>query len=301
MSLPVFVFPMPQPLFALCLAFLAGGFLAYFLGFQRWTSAACALAAGSAAFLSKNLAPFSPAFFALLGLAALWVFFYHSRLKKPWPLILWSAALVVTAALVARKIPGAFNWLVASGVKFSADSMPWHFWVTFDKPLIALIALTLMPSFGTHLPFRKSALYAAFLGGLASLLMMGGALFFGYVQFSPKLPALTFLWLFSNLFLVCPAEEILFRGFMQPSLVRFFGGPNKAFAVPLALLLTSAAFGAAHLAGGPVYMGLAAIAGFLYGLAFHLTGRLGASVAVHATVNTLHFFFFSYPALQGAF
>jgi len=74
------------------------------------------------------------------------------------------------------------------------------------------------------------------------------------------------------------AEELFFRGFMQPALERRIGF------IP-ALLATSALFSAIHL--DPVgFIGLMQL-GMLFGLLRHATGSLWPSMMAHATNNAL--------------
>ena len=61
------------------------------------------------------------------------------------------------------------------------------------------------------------------------------------------------------------------------------------------LLVAAVAFGAAHVAGGTAYVLLATLAGISYGAAYHLTGRVEASILVHFTLNVAHLVLFTYP------
>ena len=56
-------------------------------------------------------------------------------------------------------------------------------------------------------------------------------------------------------------------------------------------------FGVAHLAGGAVYVALAAVAGIGYGWIYASTRSIAAAILAHAGLNTVHFLLFSYPAL----
>lgn len=82
-------------------------------------------------------------------------------------------------------------------------------------------------------------------------------------------------------------EEILFRGFIQNSLMQRFGGSTKT------LLVAALIFGAAHLDNGPQalpnwrYMILATIAGAVYGKVFQSSSSILASAALHALTDTI--------------
>lgn len=77
-------------------------------------------------------------------------------------------------------------------------------------------------------------------------------------------------------------EELIFRGFLQPLLVRSFG-------VAAGILLTAVPFGLLHLQqyGNAWQSGLLiTFAGVVFGMIRHLTGSTRASTAVHAAYNS---------------
>jgi hypothetical protein len=128
------------------------------------------------------------------------------------------------------------------------------------------------------------------------LLLLTLSLGAGYVRFDPKFPAETWLWLGVNLGFTCMAEEALFRGFIQAQLQR--GWRNQPGGRWLALGLAAGLFGLAHAAGGAAYVALASVAGVGYGWIYQRTQRIEASILTHFALNAVHFFFFTYPALQ---
>lgn len=87
-------------------------------------------------------------------------------------------------------------------------------------------------------------------------------------------------------------EEILFRGFIQNSLMQKLGPTTST------LLLAALIFGCAHLDNGPGplpnwrYMILATIAGVAYGKVFEKSSSIFASASLHALVNTIRHSFF---------
>ena len=115
-----------------------------------------------------------------------------------------------------------------------------------------------------------------------------------FVSWDPKWPAILAVWLPANLFLTCVAEETFFRGLLQRNLARALRGRVPAPALA-ALLVAAVAFGVAHVAGGATYVLLATLAGVGYGAAYHLTGRVEASILVHYTLNLAHLVLFTYP------
>ncbi len=81
------------------------------------------------------------------------------------------------------------------------------------------------------------------------------------------------------------AEELLFRGFLQPVMMRVAG-------VLPGILITAAVFGGMHLSqyGGQWQAGLGImIVGLVLGIVRHLTGSTRASAAVHIAYNSVLF------------
>jgi membrane protease YdiL (CAAX protease family) len=124
---------------------------------------------------------------------------------------------------------------------------------------------------------------------------MAAATYIGYVKFDMKFPPQTYVFALNNLILVCIAEEAFFRGYIQKYLTSFC--TRYQFSKLLALAIASILFGFRHLAGGPAFIGLSAIAGLFYGAAYMKTGRIEASIITHFGLNLIHFLFFSYPFL----
>ncbi|MDB6126494.1 MAG: protease family (abortive protein) protein, partial [Verrucomicrobia bacterium] len=118
----------------------------------------------------------------------------------------------------------------------------------------------------------------------------------GYVRFDPKFPAEAWLWMWANLFLTCLAEEAICRGLVQRQLQ--LAWQNFPGGRALALIVAATLFGLAHSSGGPMYVALATVAGLGYGWVYQRTGRIEASILTHFSLNAVHFFFFTYPALQ---
>jgi hypothetical protein len=138
---------------------------------------------------------------------------------------------------------------------------------------------------------------APWAGGLIALLL-ALSLAAGYVRFEPKFPAEAAQWAGVNLLFVCVAEEALFRGFIQAQLQRVWEG--RAWGPGLALGVAAGLFGLAHAAGGATYVALATVAGLGYGWIYRRTQRIEASILTHFALNAVHFFAFTYPALEQA-
>lgn len=73
-------------------------------------------------------------------------------------------------------------------------------------------------------------------------------------------------------------EELLFRGWLLPSL-------NRQYGLPFAILASSLLFGAVHLPGGPSAFAYATLGGFLLAAVAVRTDSTLGSIAMHAGVN----------------
>ena len=158
---------------------------------------------------------------------------------------------------------------MASGLErqISPGGLPFSLWLNFDKPLIGLFFIwfsTLsLANGGKWKPTLKWGTWYA-LGAI--LVLLPAAFLLGFVALNLKATHFLWLWAVHNLFFVCFAEEALFRGLIQKSLIlhlqRFKMG--KMLGLGIAALL----FGLAHFPGGLIYVGLATVAGLFYGYAF---------------------------------
>ena len=123
------------------------------------------------------------------------------------------------------------------------------------------------------------------------VLLLYCAVLLGGLAFERHTPDWLGPFMLANLFFVSLAEEALFRGYLQQRLKQVVGG------IP-ALLLSALLFGLVHLSGGLLLVIFATLAGLLYGLAWHWSGRLWLATALHFGLNLTHLLFFTYPALH---
>lgn len=212
----------------------------------------------------------------------------HSRLH-----ILSEALLVlISLGLLLHLLPGFNNPLQVDEVKIGAQSLPFSFSFNFDKALIPFVLLACLPTL-----FRAGACpprypWVAALALIAAVpLLLGSAVLLGGLAFEPHNPPWLAAFMLANLFFVSLAEEALFRGYLQQRLREALGG------MP-ALLLSSLLFGLAHIQGGVLLVFFASLAGLLYGLAWHWSGRLWLATALHFALNLTHLLLFTYPALH---
>jgi membrane protease YdiL (CAAX protease family) len=228
----------------------------------------------------------------LLFCAAAW-----ATASAPRPALRLLAGIVtglLALALAMHKLPGFNNPVVIAGAVLSPGAAPFTQYANFDKGAVGLVLLAVLCS-------RLRAWSE--LGGMSrktwpvlivtTVAVLAFATVSGFVRADLKLPAVTALFLVVNLFFTVVAEEAFFRGLLQArlaaSLSRFSYGPW------IAVLVSALLFGAAHLAGGPLYGILAFIAGLGYAVAYHVTQRIEAAILVHITVNAVHFIGFTYP------
>jgi hypothetical protein len=211
----------------------------------------------------------------------------------------WLAAtgiVVFAAGLMTHFLPGFANPRVISGLRLSANSIPFNLYLNFDKTVAGVLILGWCHARMTRAAdwramFRSGAPWAV--GFMAVLWIVAFAA--GYIRFDPKFPAETWLWMWVNLCFTCVAEEALFRGFIQAQLQRALA--NYAGGAGIALTVAAVSFGIAHANGGATYVFLSTLAGFAYGWVYQRTGRIEASILTHFALNTMHFLLFSYPAL----
>lgn len=203
------------------------------------------------------------------------------------PSWLWlSGVFICGIALAAHLLPGFTATPLWDARQISPDAAPYALRLSWDK---ALLGLTLLAWWlGQSQPAGTSWTKALLACGITLLAVPPLALGLCLVDWQPKWPDGLLLWLAVNLGVAVLAEELLFRGLLQPALIKRLGNwPG--------LLLCAALFGAAHLPFSPLFALVAAVAGLGYGLAFHYSKRLSLAIALHGAVNLLHFLLLSYP------
>lgn len=219
----------------------------------------------------------------LAGVAyAGWIF-----AERQLPASLWlPVTLLSSVALAAHLLPGFSPTPLGEAQKLSPDAPPYALRLSWDK---LLVGMTLLAWWLGRPAQRAPSPRLAWLAALATLLAVPLlALGLGLVGWQPKWPALIWEWLAVNLLVTVLAEELVFRGLLQPALVSRLGARNG-------ILLTAALFGAVHLPFSPLFAVLAGLAGLGYGLAFHYSARLSVAVALHLAVNLCHLLLLSYP------
>lgn len=235
-------------------------------------------------------------FIATIGIVILYglISIYGKASPRVKPL-LWLLVFALAFTLELHLIPGFHNLLILDKVKITADAMPYTLYFNFDKTIAGLLIIGMTLSRVNSLANFTLMLKQLFVRlPLVLLIILILSYAFGYVRFEPKLAPKLWLWMISNLFFTCIAEEGLFRGFFQEYLSSF----KYKYAEYVAILIPAVFFGAIHFPGGIKYVILATVAGSLYGWIYKVTRRIEASMLAHFMLNLTHILFFTYPALM---
>jgi hypothetical protein len=248
---------------------------------------------------------------ALQGLAVLWLgllalFALRFRMARALPPsgqatalqgLFGIAVFVLTLSIALVILPGFPRTTLTEPVSLTPGALPYGIGLGFAKVAPAILILGIVNtarvrSWRELLVVLRRAL-PIWMVTLSVVIMLTMAL--GYVRFEPKWTSLFLAWAMTNLFFTCLSEEAFFRGFVQHELARI--GSNAKRAAIVAIAVSAVLFGLAHFAGGWTYVIAGVIAGVGYGLAYHLTQRIEAAMAVHFALNATHFLLFTYPAL----
>jgi hypothetical protein len=218
--------------------------------------------------------------------------------------LLLTAIVLLSLGLALHAVPGFANPLLLDKLQVSARAEAVSLYLNLDKTAVGIVLCAMFAA-----PARKGvpiravwrAAGAAWpvivLTPVIVLLAGYGA---GVIAIDPKWFASWFhyapLFLLTNLFTTCLAEEAFFRALVQGQLIEALAkrpdGPRIALGVAAVL------FGVAHAHGGAPLIVLATFAGFGYGLAYQRSGRIEAAIATHFALNATHFLMFTYPALR---
>lgn len=248
---------------------------------------------------------------ALTGMAVVWIgcaavlawFYQRVDAQSLTRARIWLRAAIALAffllalAMALLLLPGFERTVVYADLVLSPGAAPYTLALGFPKVVPGILILGLINpdrvrSFA-ELGQLLKRVAPLFLVTLSAVLILSLAL--DYVAFAPKWTVVFLAWALANLFFTCLAEEAFFRGFVQRELARL-GGRGQEAAV-IAMVASAVLFGLAHFGGGWRYVSLATVAGLGYAIAYRLTSRVEAAMAVHFGVNATHFLLFTYPQI----
>lgn len=200
-------------------------------------------------------------------------------------------SLSVLALLHA--LPGFHNPQLIAGLTLSTDSLPYKLYLNYDKLLLAAVLLLFV------VPDSRAVTMKSLLTLLGGFILLSGlcltiAQQTGLVRAELKLPDITLLWMLSNLFVTCFAEEAFFRGFIQQQVQRWLKTPCS----PWVLVISGGLFGLAHFPAGASYVLIATLLGTYYAYCYQRSQHILLPIGLHFGFNCLHFFAFSYPYLR---
>lgn len=259
--------------------------------------AGLAIAIGTALALGAMQPAGALALLLLAALCAGWRVSTH-RLAKG---LLLAAIIVLSLALALHVVPGFANPLLLDKVQVSAASKPVSLYLNLDKTAVGIIlcAAFAVPARGRAAWRAVVAAWPVIVATPLIVLLAGyGA---GVIAIDPKWFASWFaayapLFLLTNLFTTCLAEEAFFRALVQGRLADALS--KRPDGTRIAVGVAAVLFGLAHAHGGPALIVLATFAGVGYGLAYQRSGRIEAAILTHFALNATHFLMFTYPALR---
>ena len=230
-----------------------------------------------------------------LALACLWAATAAST-QAPAPEVRRFAkltAILLAMALALHLIPGFANPVVAQDLRLTENSVALTLRANFDKGAAGLLMLACFCRPPERREWLRVVGIGVAVGGVTAALVIGLVAALGPIRFDPKWSPVALAWMPINLFLTCVFEEVLFRGLLQQSLSDALRNHPHLRWVPIAT--ASVLFGLVHLGGGFALIAAASLAGFGYGSAYILTGRIESAVISHFMLNASHFFLFTYP------
>ncbi|MFN1215931.1 lysostaphin resistance A-like protein [Chryseobacterium kwangjuense] len=189
-------------------------------------------------------------------------------------------------------IPGFNNVLYFDKIRVSADAVPFTMYFNVDKLLAGLILLLFIIPLKTNFREGVKKIWPLFL--MTIMLLLSLAALFHFVRFDFKLHSYFLIWGINNLFIVCMAEEALFRGFLQ----RHLSLQKIRYSSVIAIVVAGLGFGLLHWQGGAAYVSYAAVAGIMYGWMYQRSQNIFLNILAHFLFNLIHIIFFTYPFLQ---
>jgi len=229
------------------------------------------------------------------------LFLCHAALTQNiggfWRLFATLIAAIISFALMGHMIVGFHNTLLIKDWHSSKEALGMNIYINYDKPFIALFVLALYTPLIENRGRWISILWQSILWMIFSAAILLALLhFFQCVQFDPKLPSITLMWILLQIFFVVIPEEGFFRAFLQKEITQDLNNPlSGIFAI--FIIACFAALVHVFFIQSASYLALVFIANILYGTIYLLTKSIESAIFVHFFTNAIHFFFFTYPLL----
>jgi membrane protease YdiL (CAAX protease family) len=248
---------------------------------------------------ATHLIPSIVAALVLVFAMVLALYNYLLQANKPVGLYLaWTLALVLGIAVGLYR-PAGFSYpLVFSVNQLYEGGLPFSLYVNTAKLLAGYIIVYFLISsrIAADVFIRSRLQQYVFAIAVGVIVVLLASLLLG-LEFHLK--PLNYILMFglANLLVTCVAEEAFMRLLLQAQLQKFIATKvNSVFwleAIPL--LIATLIFVVTHLVTSLNAILVFGLAGFTYGLVYSLTKNLWACVAVHFTVNIIHFALLTYP------
>ena len=205
-------------------------------------------------------------------------------------------AVTLAFAMGIQALPGFHDAVFIDRLRLSADAAPMRLSLNFAPGAAGLILLTLFcRRIQSWRELSAVARSTAPVAAITTAVVMGLGLAVGYVRPDFKLPWITVAYLVKTLLYTAVLEQAFFCGIVQQGLMIAPFIAKRPALRWLPILVASVLFGVAHASAGPIFVMLAFVAGVGYSVAYALTRRVEAAIAVHFAVNAVHFVGFTYP------
>jgi membrane protease YdiL (CAAX protease family) len=153
---------------------------------------------------------------AVLGLAALFAASKYAAkpsLGRGTHIAVLGLTILLSLALALHAFPGFNNPLIIENIKLSVSSAPFTQYANFDKASVGLFLLLFFcPRVSSVRELGQVMRKAAPAALATATVVLALSLLVGLTQVDAKIPALTAVFLVTNLLFTCVAEEAFFRG-----------------------------------------------------------------------------------------
>ena len=208
--------------------------------------------------------------------------------KKYYPIISYSVLLILPFLLATHSLPGFNNVLLFKDAEISKDAISYSRFLNIDKISAGLFLFWFLFTNDQRQVFKRSIIKLALPVAIVTIVVTLALANISLIHIDIKLSQYLLLFIISNVLLTCMTEEAYFRGVIQNKL--------QLKNTYLAIIVSAVLFGLAHFGAGRLdYVLISMVAGLGYATVYHRTGSISASILTHATLNIIHFVFFTYP------